>query len=102
MNKSALIAFFLIVLISLPASAEFRVGASMQVITPDPLLPISGGMGPTAPATQKQGELTARAVVFEQGSERFERELPELAFEFPQNFGRRVAYFGIRIGQGSD
>ena len=70
MNKPALIAFFLIVLISLPASAEFRVGAAMQIITPDPLLPISGGMGPTAPATQKQGELTARAVVFEQNDTR--------------------------------
>ncbi len=70
MNRSALIAFFLIVLISLPASAEFRVGAAMRIITPDPLLPISGGMGPTAPATQKQGDLTARAVVFEQGKTR--------------------------------
>lgn len=70
MNRSALIALFLIVLISLPATAEFRVGTGLRVITPDPLLPISGGMGPTSPATQKQGELTARAVVFEQGETR--------------------------------
>lgn len=70
MNKPALIAFFLIVLISLPASAEFRVGTGVRVITPDPLLPISGGMGPTSPATEKRGELTARAVVFEQGDTR--------------------------------
>ena len=35
----------------------------MRVITPDPLLPVSGGLGPTAPATEKRGELTVRAFV---------------------------------------
>lgn len=53
-----------------PLQAEFRVGAAKEVITPDPLLPISGGMGPTAPASKKHGELTARAVVLEQGDVR--------------------------------
>jgi hypothetical protein len=37
------------------------------VITPDPLLPVSGGLGPSAPAKEKRGELTARAVVFQSG-----------------------------------
>lgn len=49
------------------ARAEIRVGASTRVITPDPLLPISGGMGPVKPAREKRGELTARAVVFRKG-----------------------------------
>jgi hypothetical protein len=46
---------------------ELQVGASMRVITPDPLLPISGGMGVPKPAREKRGELTARAVVFRKG-----------------------------------
>lgn len=49
------------------AHAEFKVGAGQRVITPSPLLPISGGLGPTAEAREKQGELTARAVVFQHG-----------------------------------
>lgn len=50
-----------------PASAQddgLEVGAAMRVITPDPLLPVSGGMGAPRPATEKRGDLTARAVVF--------------------------------------
>lgn len=70
MIKSVPFALLFIALIPLSVSAEFRVGAARRVITPDPLLPISGGMGPTAPATEKRGELTARAVVFEQGATR--------------------------------
>ncbi len=70
MNRLALLAFLAIVVLPLSVSADFRVGTAMRVITPDPLLPISGGMGPTSPATEKRGELTARAVVFEQGETR--------------------------------
>jgi hypothetical protein len=70
MNKSIHISLLLIVLVPLSALAEFRVGTAIRVITPDPLLPISGGMGPTSPATEKRGELTARAVVLEQGETR--------------------------------
>ena len=46
---------------------EFKVGVGKRIITPDPLLPISGGVGPTSPARGKEGELTARAVVFQKG-----------------------------------
>ena len=62
--------FAALVLVSLLASlaqAEFKVGVGKTIITPDPLLPVSGGVGPGRPATAKQGELTARAVVLEQG-----------------------------------
>lgn len=44
-------------------------GAAKRIITPNPLLPISGGMGPTAPPKGKQGELTARALVFRSDQE---------------------------------
>ena len=36
-------------------------------ITPDPLLPVSGGMGIPKPSREKRGELTARALVFRKG-----------------------------------
>ena len=49
------------------AHAELKVGVGKAIITPDPLLPVSGGIGPGNPATGKQGELTARAMVFQQG-----------------------------------
>lgn len=49
------------------ARAELKVGVGKTIITPDPLLPVSGGIGPSAPTTGKLGELTARAMVFEQG-----------------------------------
>ncbi len=43
------------------------VGAAVEIITPDPLLPVSGGFGPSNPVKEKRGELTARAVVFKRG-----------------------------------
>jgi hypothetical protein len=49
------------------ARAEIQVGAAMRTITPDPLLPVSGGMGIPKPAKDKKGELTARAIVFQKG-----------------------------------
>jgi hypothetical protein len=44
-----------------------QVGAAVRVITPQPLLPVSGGMGKPNPAKEKRGDLTARAVVFRKG-----------------------------------
>lgn len=49
------------------AHAEFKVGVGKSIITPDPLLPVSGGVGPGRAAKAKQGDLTARAMVFQQG-----------------------------------
>lgn len=47
---------------------EFRSGAAMRIITPDPLLPVSGGVGEPKATTEKRGELTARAMVFSDGT----------------------------------
>lgn len=52
------------------ALAEFRVGIAVRNVTPDPLLPVSGGVGPSEPAKRKLGELTVRALVLEQGKTR--------------------------------
>src|SRR5215471_14359405 len=46
--------------------AEFRAGIAYRVVTPDPLLPVSGGVGPSHPVTKKEGELNVRALVLEQ------------------------------------
>ena len=78
------------------AQAEFRVGAAMQVITPDPLLPVSGGMGPTTPATKKLGELTARAIVLESGDVRVAIVSID-ALGFPSVLGDRVRKLVPRI-----
>ncbi len=52
------------------SAASFRAAIAMRVVTPDPLLPISGGVGASLPATRKEGELTVRALVFEEGTNR--------------------------------
>ncbi|MGV3719600.1 MAG: hypothetical protein ACO1SX_01725 [Actinomycetota bacterium] len=49
-----------------PAAAELMVGAGKRVITPNPLLPVSGGVGPTRPTREKRGDLTARALYLRQ------------------------------------
>ena len=46
---------------------EFKAGAAKRVITPDSLLPITGGLGPGAPSKEKQGDLMARAIVMQKG-----------------------------------
>jgi len=48
----------------------FRAGAAMKSITPDHLIPISGGMGTPEIPTGIKGELTVRAFVLEKGKTR--------------------------------
>lgn len=62
------LAFFLA--LTLPAFAAFRAGVAVRVVTPDPLLPVSGGVGPSKPVQQKAGDLTVRALVVENGTTR--------------------------------
>ncbi len=47
------------------ASAEFKAGAALRVVTPDPLLPVSGGVGEPTPVSEQRGDLFARAIVVE-------------------------------------
>ncbi|MDP6761951.1 MAG: hypothetical protein QF860_03685 [Planctomycetota bacterium] len=63
----------IVLLVLAPAAApaeELRAAIAVRVLTPDPLLPVSGGIGPSTPATEKLGELNARALVFERGGTR--------------------------------
>ena len=50
--------------------AEIKVGAAYRVLTPKKLMPISGGVGPSAPARERKGDLFARAMVFEKKGSR--------------------------------
>ena len=49
---------------------QLKAGAALRVLTPAPLLPVSGGVGVPKPATQKQGDLFVRAFVLEKGGVR--------------------------------
>ncbi|PLK45299.1 hypothetical protein C0V77_07845 [Emticicia sp. TH156] len=56
--------------LSAAVGQTLKVGAALRVITPNPLLPVSGGIGTPKPSTQKKGDLYARAIVFEKGTTR--------------------------------
>jgi len=63
LNKLIIPLFF----IAISVQAEFRAGISVKIVTPDPLLPISGGVGPSDPVNQSKGDLTVRALVLDDG-----------------------------------
>lgn len=69
MKNILFISLFLLVFSS-AFSQVFKAGAALRVITPDPLLPVSGGVGTPSPVTEKKGDLFVRALVFEKGKER--------------------------------
>ena len=48
-----------------PALGAFRAAIAVRDVTPDKLLPVSGGVGPSTPVTRKIGQLTVRALVLE-------------------------------------
>lgn len=51
-------------------SQQLKAGAAKRVITPDPLISVSGGVGTPMPTTEKKGELYVRAMVLEKGKEK--------------------------------
>ncbi|HPC95807.1 MAG TPA: hypothetical protein PLU87_12750 [Sedimentisphaerales bacterium] len=53
-----------------PAAATFRAAIAVRCVTPETLLPVSGGVGPSSPTTRKVGELTVRAMVLERNGTR--------------------------------
>ena len=88
------LSIFAILVSTLQVTAEFRSAIAIRNVTPDPLLPVSGGVGPSHPATRKMGELTVRALVLE--SRRENSEPVRLAIVssdflgFPSVLGDRV------------
>jgi len=70
--KRACVFFILMCLITaIPVLAEpFKAGVAIRKITPDPLIPVSGGVGIPSPVTMKKGDLFIRALVLEKGDVR--------------------------------
>lgn len=62
--------FFYIFPIQSLYSQQLKVGVAKRVITPNPLIAISGGVGTPKPATLSRGELYVRAMVLEKGNQR--------------------------------
>lgn len=73
MKKGLIVLFGILILFVSPDtfSQSLRVGVGKRIITPDPLLPVSGGVGIPKPSTEKKGDLFVRAAVFESDGERF-------------------------------
>jgi hypothetical protein len=63
-----LVRLLAVLLVCVSVRAEFRSGVAVRVVTPDPLLPVSGGVGPSHPTTRKLGDLTVRAMVLQDGN----------------------------------
>src|SRR5256885_13881126 len=60
--KMCLVVFMLLFLATV-TRAEFRAAIAVRVVTPDPLLPVSGGIGPSNPVTKEEGDRTVLALV---------------------------------------
>jgi len=69
--------------------AGFEAGVGKRIITPNPLLPVSGGVGIPEPANDKRGELTARALVVRNGDTTVAIVQLDL-LGFPSVLGNRV------------
>jgi hypothetical protein len=70
-------------------AAAFRAGIAVRNVTPDPLLPVIGGIGAGHPATRKEGDLTVRALVLESESTRVAIVSADF-LGFPAGLGRKV------------
>ena len=89
MKRSFFVLFFGLLIFVDGARGEFRAGISVRNVTPDPLLPVSGGVGPSKPTVKKEGELQVRALVFEDGPTRVAFVSADF-LGFPAILGNRV------------
>jgi hypothetical protein len=87
MRLKILVALALCLYVSL--GQEFRSAIAVRVVTPEPLLPVSGGIGPSHQATRKLGDLTVRALAFERGETRVAIVSADF-LGFPSVLGDRV------------
>lgn len=71
------------------AFADFQAGIAVRSVMPDPLLPVSGGIGPSNPATKALGELSVRALALEDGETRVAIVSADF-LGFPAALGNRV------------
>jgi hypothetical protein len=88
MRFQILTAFILFNIVSL-CWADLQVGAGKRIVTPDPLLPVSGGIGPSHPASRKLGDLWVRAMVLQKDDTRVAIVSGDF-LGFPKVLGDRV------------
>ncbi len=86
-----LLSLFVVACVWIPAVvwAEFRAGIAVRTVTPNPLLPVSGGVGPSNPVTRKDGELNVRALALEGDNTRIVIVSSDF-LGFPAVLGNRV------------
>src|SRR5438477_605138 len=89
MKSKLLLLLLCSTLFVLNCAAEFRAGIAVRIVTPDPLLPVSGGVGPSHKVTRKEGELNVRALVFEQDNTRVAIVSADF-LGFPATLGNKV------------
>lgn len=89
MERRASIVLVFLVLSASDCLGALRAGIAVRIVTPDPLLPVSGGVGPSDPATRQEGELTVRALVIEQDGVRVAIVSADF-LGFPAALGNRV------------
>lgn len=70
MNKILRITLIILVVSYAGVCQDFKAGAALRVITPDPLLPVSGGVGTPNHVHEKKGDLYVRALVLEKDGHR--------------------------------
>lgn len=68
--KLFIFAFFLLLFSRNINAQTFKAGAALRVITPENMIPISGGMGKPVMPSAKKGNLFVRAIVMEKGGTR--------------------------------
>src|SRR5436309_1738782 len=89
MKSKLLLLLLCSTLFVLNCAAEFRAGIAVRIVTPDPLLPVSGGVGPSHKVTRKEGELNVRALVLEQDKTRVAIVSADF-LGFPATLGNKV------------
>ncbi|SHJ29646.1 hypothetical protein [Pseudozobellia thermophila] len=71
LNERTILSLLTVLMISLNLGAqELLAGSAKRLLTPDPLLPVSGGVGAPKPADTRQGDLFARVLVLVKGGEK--------------------------------
>lgn len=74
---------------TISGAAPFKSAIAYRIVTPDPLLPVSGGVGASKASTVKQGDLNVRALVIEEGATRVAIVSTDF-LGFPSILGDRV------------
>ena len=70
-------------------AGTFKAGAAVRIITPDPLLPVSGGVGIPKPAIERKGDLFARALVLERGNTRVAMDMVQIFLDIGETENAR-------------